>query len=92
MHLHITNYGQNSVSIDYNHDGYLDFISYYSDYAIKDDRRLVKFFTSDCYGNLTFDEQNSNKFSGLTWGRKLITGDYNNDSYVDLVLIGTWWD
>jgi hypothetical protein len=38
---HVTNYGTNSISLDYNNDGYFDFISFYSDYAIQDDRRYV---------------------------------------------------
>ena len=89
---HVTNYGQNSISVDYNNDGYLDFISYYSDYAIQDDRRYVKFFLNDCNNNLVQDDRNNEKFYGLTWGRKLIQGDYNGDGNIDLFLIGTGWD
>lgn len=89
---HVTNYGQNSVSIDYNNDGYLDFISYYSDYAVQDDRRYIKFFLNDCNNNLIPDDRNNDKFYGLTWGRKLIQGDYNGDGNIDLFLIGTGWD
>lgn len=89
---HVINYGTNSISADYNNDGYLDFISYYSDYAIEDDRRYVKFFLNDCNNNLVFDENNSGKFYGLVHGRKLIQGDYNSDGYIDLLLIGHGWD
>lgn len=89
---HVTNYGTNSISLDYNNDGYLDFISFYSDYAIQDDRRYVKFFLNDCNNNLILDETNSNKFEGLVHGRKLIQGDYNSDGYLDILLIGHGWD
>jgi hypothetical protein len=89
---HVANYGSTSISIDYNHDGLLDYISFYNDYAVEDHRNYIKFFTSDCDGNLIFDENNSNKFLGLVHGRKVITGDYNNDSFADIVFIGHGWD
>jgi hypothetical protein len=59
---------------------------------IRDNRDLIKFYLGDCAGNLTLDEVNSNKFEGLVHGRKILLGDYNNDSYPDLFLIGHGWD
>lgn len=88
----IIDYGLKSISLDYNLDGYLDFISYRVDYSIENFTSKIKFYKSDCNGILTFDELNSNKFDGLVHGSKILTGDFNGDNYADLFLVGHGWD
>jgi len=85
-------YGTEKISLDYNKDGLMDFVAFENDYDIKDNRDLIKFYLGDCEGNLTLDELNSNKFEGLVHGRKILLGDYNNDSYPDIFLIDHGWD
>lgn len=88
----LIDYGLKSISVDYNSDGYLDFISYRVDYAIENFTSPIKFYLSDCNGILTYDKTNSNKFDGLVHGSKILTGDYNGDGYVDLFFVGQGWD
>ena len=85
-------YGTEKISLDYNKDGFMDFVAFKNDYDIEDNRDLIKFYLGDCEGNLTLDELNSNKFEGLVHGRKILLGDYNNDTYPDIFLIGHGWD
>ena len=85
-------YGTEKISLDYNKDGFMDFVAFENDYDIEDNRDLIKFYLGDCEGNLTLDELNSNKFEGLVHGRKILLGDYNNDTYPDIFLIGHGWD
>lgn len=84
-------YGMDKLSIDYNRDGYLDFICFFNDYGTYN-RHYLKFFVSDCHGNLTVDELNSNKFKGMVHGRKIINGDYNNDGFPDIFFLGHGYD
>ncbi len=85
-------YGTEKISLDYNKDGFMDFVTFKNDYEIEGNRDLIKFYLGDCEGNLTLDELNSNKFEGLVHGRKILLGDYNNDTYPDIFLIGHGWD
>jgi hypothetical protein len=85
-------YGTEKISLDYNKDGFMDFVAFENDYNTENNRQLIKFYLGDCEGNLTLDELNSNKFEGLVHGRKILLGDYNNDTYPDLFLIGHGWD
>jgi len=92
IYNYLHKYGTEKISLDYNKDGFMDFVSFENDYEIEDNRDLIKFYLGDCEGNLTLDELNSNKFEGLVHGRKILLGDYNNDSYPDIFLIGHGWD
>jgi len=85
-------YGTEKISLDYNLDGNLDFISFKNDYRTEGNRQLINFYIGDCQGNMTLDEVNSNKFEGLVHGRKILIGDFNNDSFPDIFLIGHGWD
>ena len=85
-------YGTEKIMLDYNGDGFLDLVSYENDYDTNNNRQLISFYLGDCEGNLTLDEVNSGKFYGLIHGRKILLGDFNNDSYPDIFLIGHGWD
>ena len=85
-------YGTEKIMLDYNGDGFLDLVSYENDYDTNNNRQLISFYLGDCEGNLTLDEVNSDKFYGLIHGRKILLGDFNNDSYPDIFLIGHGWD
>ena len=88
---HTTKYGFNSITVDYNNDNYLDFITFWAD-LMKEDRYFIKFYKNDCNGNLIKDELNSDKFLGLVHASKVITGDFNVDGYIDIVFIGLGYD
>ena len=95
-------YGLNVISVDYNNDGYIDiigsyndysnFIDYPSDYYGYERKQLIRFYKGSCGGNFEVDELNDNKFLGLVHGRKILLGDFNNDNYVDLFLLGHGYD
>ncbi len=71
---------------DFNNDGFLDIIA--SSWGLKDQ---LKFFVNK--GNGTFeDHTNKSGLVGITGGLNLIHADYNNDGYLDiLVLRGAWF-
>ena len=95
-------YGLNVISVDYNNDGYMDiigsyndysnFIDYPSDYYGYERKQLIRFYKGSCGGNFEVDELNDSKFLGLVHGRKILLGDFNNDNYVDLFLLGHGYD
>lgn len=95
-------YGLNVISVDYNNDGYMDiigsyndysnFIDYPSDYYGYERKQLIRFYKGNCEGNFEVDELNDSKFLGLVHGRKILLGDFNNDNYVDLFLLGHGYD
>ena len=80
--------------IDYNRDGFLDAVTSNSDYthsfnSSEQKRRKILFYKSDCFGNLTLDtEYNSQGWEGLVHARKSIVGDFNQDTYPDIVFVG----
>ena len=92
IYEYLHKYGTEKISLDYNKDGFLDMISYQNDYQVNNNRQPIYFYLGDCQGNLTIDEVNSNRFDGLIHGRKILLGDFNNDSYPDVFLIGHGWD
>ncbi len=71
---------------DFNRDGYMDVFA--TGYGLREQMRL---FLSQ--GNGKFREVTTEAgLTGLTGGLNLITGDYNNDGWVDvLVLRGAWF-
>ena len=95
-------YGLNVISVDYNNDGYIDiigsyndysnFIDYPSDYYGYERKQLIRFYKGSCGGNFEVDELNDSKFLGLVHGRKILLGDFNDDNYVDLFLLGHGYD
>ena len=96
------NYGQSYISVDYNNDGFLDLVGFqidFNDFRDREDsytgyerKTNIKFYLGTCSGNLIEDKANSDKFLGLVHGRKILVGDYNNDSFVDFFLIGHGYD
>ena len=81
-----------AVVLDYDMDGYLDFVYTNSDYGASfkgvSVRNKIKFYRGNCNGDLELDEVLSNKFNGLEHGRKGLVGDYNNDGYPDIFFVG----
>jgi len=85
-------YPSDGVILDYNNDGFMDFIHTDSDYMSSFNgiiqRNNITFYLGDINGNLTLDTNNSNKFKGLIHGRKGIVADFNGDSYPDVFFAG----
>ncbi len=81
-----------AVVLDYNMDGFIDFVHTDSEYGASFNgvgvRNKIKFFKGDCNGQLVLDETLTGKFDGLEHGRKGIVGDYNNDGYPDIFFVG----
>lgn len=93
IYNHVWNsYGSTAISLDYNRDGYIDYVYFENDYSNENNRQLIQFYKGDCDGNLIKDEVNSDKFYGLVHGRKVLLGDYNGDSLVDILYLGHGWD
>jgi len=95
-------YGLNVITIDYNNDGYKDVIgfsndrsnpgSYPDDYYGYERKQPIRFFKGSCGGSFQVDLENDSKHLGLVHGRKLLLGDFNNDSFVDIFFIGHGYD
>ncbi len=83
-----------AVVLDYNLDGYLDFVHTNSNYRASWEgdviraRKKIMFYLGDCFGNLSIDTSLSNKFNGLIHGRKGLVGDFNADGYPDIFFAG----
>ena len=93
IYNHVYNgYGSYAISLDYNRDGFIDYVFFENDYSSDDNRQYIQFYLGDCDGNLTKDEINSDKFLGLIHGRKVILGDFNGDSFPDIFFAGHGWD
>lgn len=95
-------YGMVGTYVDYNNDGVKDIMGYQSDYENYVDfpegytgyerKRPIRFFLGDCDGNFSPDPLNDQLYLGLVHGRKLLYGDFNQDSYVDFFLVGHGYD
>ena len=95
-------YGLNVITVDYNNDGYKDVIgfsndrsnpgSYPNDYYGYERKQPIRFFKGSCGGAFEVDTENDSKYLGLVHGRKLLLGDFNNDSFVDVFFIGHGYD
>jgi hypothetical protein len=72
---------------DFNNDGLLDIVA--SSWGVKDQLRL---YINDGNGKFT-EKTNEAGLTGLTGGLNAVHTDYNNDGFVDvLVLRGAWFD
>lgn len=80
-----------TVYVDYNLDGYMDAVTFNTLWTISD-RLPVGFYQGDPYKIWKVDEQNNNVLPGLIDSRKGIYGDYNNDGFPDMCLIGGGYD
>jgi len=95
-------YGFNVISVDYNNDGYKDVIGFSNDrsnlinfpegYYGYERKQPIRFFKGSCEGNFEVDYENDSKYLGLVHGRKLLLGDFNNDSFVDVFFMGHGYD
>lgn len=81
----------NSCTLDYNRDGYPDIISMDTKY-VKGDRQPLRFLLGKEDGDFVLDAKNDNRMLGLEHPRKAIWGDYNNDGFPDLCLLGHGYD
>ena len=79
------------IIVDYNRDGYLDFVIVPSDYT-EFSRMPLGFWTGNPDGTFSRDEKNDGRIEGMNWPRKIIYGDFNNDGYPDICPISTGWD
>lgn len=86
-------YPSDKVILDYNNDGYMDFIHTDSDYMSSYNgvivRNYITFYLGDENGNLYLDEKNNNKYLGMIHGKKGIVSDFNGDSFPDVFFAGT---
>jgi len=95
-------YGLNVITVDYNNDGYKDvigfsndrsnLINYPEDYFGYERKQPIRFFKGSCGGAFEVDTENDSKYLGLVHGRKLLLGDFNNDSFVDVFFLGHGYD
>jgi hypothetical protein len=95
-------YGLNVITVDYNNDGFKDVIGFSNDrsnlvnrsedYWGYERKQLIRFYKGNCEGNFEVDYENDSKYLGLVHGRKLLLGDFNNDSFVDVFFIGHGYD
>lgn len=75
-----------SILVDYDNDGILDLVEGNSDPGYYSPELSKFIFLKGTMDNtFVLDEINSNKYLGLVHGRKGIVGDFNSDSYPDLV-------
>ena len=97
------NYPWQSVVVDYNYDGYLDFISYEIDWANDqempsgytgyDRKKPVQFYLGSENGiEDNTDPLNHEKYLGRVHGSGIFPGDFNNDGLVDLLFAGSGYD
>lgn len=70
---------------DFNNDGYLDIVA--SSWGYDDQ---IKYFENDKMGSFT-DKTNDAGLKGVTGGLNLRHADYNNDGYLDFIILrGAW--
>ncbi|CAN5479822.1 hypothetical protein BH09BAC3_BH09BAC3_34820 [soil metagenome] len=83
--LEVSNLSGGSIVDDFDNDGYLDIIT--SGYGLDEG---IHYFKNNANGTFT-DFSNKLGLSGITGGLNMIQADYNNDGFVDvLVLRGGW--
>ncbi|PRY16355.1 ASPIC/UnbV protein [Pontibacter ummariensis] len=76
-----------SILEDFDNDGYLDIMA--SSYGLRDQ---IRFFHSNGDGTFT-DQTEGARLKGITNSLNMMQADYNNDGYVDvLVLRGAWFE
>lgn len=80
-----------AVMLDYDNDGDLDLIECNSNYGVNE-VDYIKVYDGDASGNLSLNLQLSNRYGGLKHGRKGLVGDFNNDLWPDVLLVGTGFD
>jgi len=83
------------LQVDYNRDGYLDVITalYEGLGGLTDaDRIPLGFYLGNPDGTFSKDEKNNRRIQGMLHIRKMIYGDYNNDGFPDIVLLGHGYD
>mgnify|MGYP002623437998 CR=1 FL=1 len=79
------------LPIDYNRDGYLDIVTFLTDWS-PDSRLPIRFYLGDEDGFFSPDPDNDMKMLGMINNRKTVFGDFNGDGYPDIGLIGHGYD
>lgn len=77
--------------LDYNRDGVLDLVVTETD-GSKNSRMPIRFYLGNTDGGFTPDPDNYGIIPGQIAPRKQVYGDFNNDGFPDILLIGHGWD
>ena len=77
--------------LDYNRDGVLDLVVTETD-GSQNSRMPVRFYLGNTDGSFTPDTDNYGLIPGQVAPRKQVYGDFNNDGFPDILLIGHGWD
>ena len=86
--------GSNYIPIDYNRDGYIDFVEFAmkGSFGTNDHRENVRFWLANEDGTFTEDPKNDDKLMGAVFCNRFAYPDLNEDGYPDFCAFSTGYD
>ena len=86
--------GSNYIPIDYNRDGYIDFVEFAmkGGMGIDNHRENVRFWLANEDGTFTEDPKNDDKLVGAVFCNRFAYPDLNEDGYPDFCAFSTGYD